>query len=845
MNFNRQPFQNSIDTDFFYGGGARREIVDNIKTALVNEVPLITLTGTEGSGKTMICRMVENELAGDLLILLFEHGVESFDEVVDGVAAMAGLKDQTDITDRKARLDKAVELLQKQDRRLVVILDSAEKIFLATLERIRGMLDQVNSDRVSIQLLLSGQPLFSINFKQLAIVSFNEVEEKQFSLDTLDSNDTYLYLVHCLEIAGGQDQDIFTPVMADRVMDVARGNFRLINQLASRYLTSISVAEPTQRKGGDSSPADAGSNEARAQSRISTGLANVDLDFLKVPRIGFRWYAIGAGIIAVILLIILLTGGDDEKTEPVPESAQVPELTLENVELDPIEIPQLSIPPEPIPVPPPKETPKITEPEIEKEKKAPVEVARKQDEVSPPAKPEEEPELLLQTEKEEVVVEEIVTPASKPETTVIAEQLRTEAAAQPEPALSEVSEEQEQQAAVKTPSEQPAKQEDKPLEINEQKQESAAAEETVEVEPEVIAEETVTSELSVAEPEAKPEEESELLLQTEKEEVVVDEIVTPASKPETTVIAEQLRTETAAQPEPALSEVSEEQKPEPEKITEVETVAKVEDPAVPPPPSPPEEQVNQVEKKTVSEPVVVEPGSEEIPALPGLPEQPKEIEKTVQPEPAEIPQLTVATKKKETIESVASTVVTIQEERKKRPQSIVPTLVPQPEPVEREAEQDVVEREVGPPVTEEQADLETADTKPEPIASAPTSSRKKPAQTGKESRVYYAERLAAGSRWLVGSSSSKYTVQLMVLNSYEAERNIREMLSEEGYQPFRDQLYILKRSGQPQTVMLYYGEFDSQAEASQAKSNLPSSLTKLDPYAISVKEAVAKARSGQ
>jgi len=71
------------------------------------------------------------------------------------------------------------------------------------------------------------------------------------------------------------------------------------------------------------------------------------------------------------------------------------------------------------------------------------------------------------------------------------------------------------------------------------------------------------------------------------------------------------------------------------------------------------------------------------------------------------------------------------------------------------------------------------------------------------------------------------------------------MLSEEGYQPFRDQLYILKRSGQPQTVMLYYGEFDSQAEASQAKSNLPSSLTKLDPYAISVKEAVAKARSGQ
>lgn len=61
----RQPFQDIVDTSIFFGGGARREIVDDIKAALNAEVPLLTLTGTDGSGKTMLCRMVEQELKDD------------------------------------------------------------------------------------------------------------------------------------------------------------------------------------------------------------------------------------------------------------------------------------------------------------------------------------------------------------------------------------------------------------------------------------------------------------------------------------------------------------------------------------------------------------------------------------------------------------------------------------------------------------------------------------------------------------------------------------------------------------------------------------------------------------
>ncbi|MBT8355082.1 MAG: hypothetical protein KJO60_11200, partial [Desulfofustis sp.] len=115
----------------------------------------------------------------------------------------------------------------------------------------------------------------------------------------------------------------------------------------------------------------------------------------------------------------------------------------------------------------------------------------------------------------------------------------------------------------------------------------------------------------------------------------------------------------------------------------------------------------------------------------------------------------------------------------------------------------------------------------------------------KDSSVYYAQRLAAGSRWLVGGSREKYTVQLMVLSSDDAQQNVRYMLSEESYQPVMDKLYILKKLGQPQTVMLYWGEFDTPAEAREARNQLPSFLSRLEPFEIPVKDAVAKARAGQ
>ena len=739
MDRNRQPFQDTIDTAIFYGGGARREIVDDIKAALADDVELLTLAGTDGSGKTMICRVVEQELRGSAELLFFEQGAESFDEVVNRIADHVELEEDEQ-TDRNTRLEKAVEILNQQDRRLILILDGAEKIFLATLERIRRMMDQVNNSRLAIQLLISGRPLFSLNFKQLAIINFKDIKEQHFSLDPLDGRATHLYLNHCLDQSDTEEQKRFSLSQAEEIADIARGNFKLINQLARKLHDLKRLASEKDEAVEDAYDDDA--DQVGAPSRLATGLANVDLDFLKVPKIAMRWYAVGGAIVVIVLLIALLRGGGEEDSaETLPGTENVPDLTLENVEPDPIEIPEPSLTVEPLQPPSPGVAPEEPQPTVAENRPAESSPESLEETREPPAQPEDE-------------IETDTTPETSPgETATIPQQA---------PAPQSTPESQRVTAGTES--------------------------ENVEVMPTV-------------------EEKEEAAGTEEPATETTEDIAVAQSGPVQERATETLENE----PIEVTAEIPEETAEIPEETAEI----------------PEETAVTQV------------------PAAPSA-----EVETPPSEEPATVPKLSVPPKKIPASEPTPAAVVTLKQESKIRPdqsadpESTIDSSIPRrPDEVTRPPV--VVEPEQEPILPDSQSErVASIDRSDAEVASPPAVRPTSPVQV-KDSSVYYAQRLAAGSRWLVGGSRQKYTVQLMVLSSEDAQQNVRYMLSEKSYQPIMDQLYILRKVGQPQTVMLYWGEFDTPAEAREARNTLPSFLSRLEPFEIPVKDAVAKARAGQ
>jgi septal ring-binding cell division protein DamX len=116
-----------------------------------------------------------------------------------------------------------------------------------------------------------------------------------------------------------------------------------------------------------------------------------------------------------------------------------------------------------------------------------------------------------------------------------------------------------------------------------------------------------------------------------------------------------------------------------------------------------------------------------------------------------------------------------------------------------------------------------------------------PALTAADGDSLYQERLAAGARWLVGGGSGRFTVQVMVLTSDHAEDNLKQMLADRDYRAVADNLYVLRKLGDPPTVTLYFGEYRTLTAAQQARNTLPSFLRRHDPYPIAVNAAVEKA----
>lgn len=337
LQFNRQPFQDTIDTTFFFEGGGRRAVVEEIRTALAQAVPLIVLTGAEGTGKTMVCKMVELELPADIIPVFIPRTIESFGDMVSIVAqeiSVSQMEGEQEL-DTKALLQAVVDYLKNRSQRLVIVFDEAESIYLATLERIRKVLDQVNEGGVVFQVLFSGREQLLDNLKQLGIVTFQEIEERYFTLEALDQETTASYLNHCIRVASGEDNDVFNHEISQSIFTGTQGNFKQIHYIARETLKSDKL--DTSFLGLlDTVKDDSGSrtkNETnRRRSRVSAKSEEVDLEFLNFSRIIPAWLLYGGGICLVGLLIFFLVGKYGKDMSEDETIQEVPIIELQRVE---------------------------------------------------------------------------------------------------------------------------------------------------------------------------------------------------------------------------------------------------------------------------------------------------------------------------------------------------------------------------------------------------------------------------------------------------------------------------------------------------------------------------------
>lgn len=267
----RHPFRITPDPTLFCPGGGRGEVLDALIYAITSGEGIVKVVGEVGSGKTMLCRILEERLPKTVEIVYLANPKLSPNDILYAIAFELKLPVQPD-TERLVVMQHLQEYLLRQhaaNRSVVVFIEEAQGMPLETLEEIRLLSNLETHRHKLLQIVLFGQPELDKNLRQRQIRQLKERITHSFHLLPLTADETAEYLRYRLQGAGCGRSGVFSRGAERAIARASCGLTRRINILADKAMLAA-YADPSSRSmQGTASRAMVHSSHARAAIRDS------------------------------------------------------------------------------------------------------------------------------------------------------------------------------------------------------------------------------------------------------------------------------------------------------------------------------------------------------------------------------------------------------------------------------------------------------------------------------------------------------------------------------------------------------------------------------------------------
>ncbi|MBI3057154.1 MAG: AAA family ATPase [Betaproteobacteria bacterium] len=234
----RPPFRITPDTEFFYTGGNRGPILDALMYAIGQGEGIIKVTGEVGSGKTMLCNMLQAQLPPNVENVYLANPSVSPDEILRAIALELQLAPPRDAGNLEVMQTLHHHLLERhaQDRQVVMFVEESQSMPIATLEEIRLLSNLETAHAKLLQIVLFGQPEFEDNLSQPHIRQLRERITHSFRLSPLKPGEIREYLNFRLRAAGYRGPDLFSPRVINAIARASQGLTRRVNLIADKAL---------------------------------------------------------------------------------------------------------------------------------------------------------------------------------------------------------------------------------------------------------------------------------------------------------------------------------------------------------------------------------------------------------------------------------------------------------------------------------------------------------------------------------------------------------------------------------------------------------------------------------
>jgi type II secretory pathway predicted ATPase ExeA len=234
----RPPFKITPDTSLFFEGNQRGAALDALMYAISSGEGIIKVVGEVGSGKTMLCRMLEVRLSNDVDVIYIANPSLSPDNILHVIAYELHL----DVDNEMSKVDVMqriqAHLLKKHadNRQVVLFVEEAQSMPIETLEEIRLLSNLETDHNKLLQMVLFGQPELDEKLSQPHIRQLKERITHSFYLTPFPPDDTLQYLNFRLRAVGYKGPDIFNKKTAGVVKKYSAGLTRRMNILADKSM---------------------------------------------------------------------------------------------------------------------------------------------------------------------------------------------------------------------------------------------------------------------------------------------------------------------------------------------------------------------------------------------------------------------------------------------------------------------------------------------------------------------------------------------------------------------------------------------------------------------------------
>ena len=232
------PFKITPNTEVFFTGANRGAVLQALIYAITNGEGIVKVVGEVGSGKTMLCRMLQAMLPGTVESIFLANPSVAPEHVLHAIAFELQLKLPKDADRLKVMQMLQSHLLARHaaGKQVVVFVEEAQSMPLATLEEIRLLSNLETKHDKLLQIVLFGQPELDDSLNQTNIRQLRERITHSFNLSPFSLKEISDYLIFRLRAAGYFGPPLFTQQAIKQISSSAQGLVRRVNILADKAL---------------------------------------------------------------------------------------------------------------------------------------------------------------------------------------------------------------------------------------------------------------------------------------------------------------------------------------------------------------------------------------------------------------------------------------------------------------------------------------------------------------------------------------------------------------------------------------------------------------------------------